>query len=131
MSRLTRVVTLPAVVGLLAGGAAVACQTPGSATPGPRQCNDGRVRADLHGDQYMGIIGPPYGAPARGCENNYALVDHCKYNSAEPCGDSSGLARYVHGRWYWYAFFPTTECVRQARLDGVPARWQKGYFRAC
>ena len=102
------------VASVIVGGAA-ACRPPVRATPGPAQCNDAKVRHDLHAGQYAGIVTGSFGAPAPGCENNYALVDLCKYTS-EPCGDSSGLARFANDKWAWYAFFPTTKCVSRAEL---------------
>ena len=130
VSRLTRAGALATAAGMILGGAA-ACKLPMRATPGPAQCNDAKVRQDLNAGKYAGIVKGPYGAPAPGCENNYAMVDLCRYYSAEPCGDSSGLARFAHDKWSWYAFFPTNKCVSTAKADEVPTRWLDGFFRDC
>lgn len=129
VSRVTRVGALATVASMIVGGA-VACKQSVRATPGPFQCNDAKVRKDLPAGASAGIVTGPFGAPAPGCENNYALVDLCKY-TAEPCGDSSGLARFDNDQWTWYAFFPTTKCVSTAKADDVPARWLDGFFRNC
>ena len=119
---------LATAAGMIVGGVA-ACHFPVRATPGSSQCNDVKVQHDL-GGKHTGIIIGGYGAPAPGCENNYALVDVCK-STDEPCGDSTGLARFAHGKWTWWAFFPTTKCVSTAKAAGVPERWQDGFFQNC
>jgi hypothetical protein len=129
VSRLTRAGALATVAGVIVGGAA-ACKLPPRATPGPAKCNDAKVRHDLHAGRSAGIVVGGFGAPAPGCQNNYALVDICKYTD-EPCGDSTGLARFAHDEWTWYAFFPTNKCVSTAKADRVPTRWQSGFFRDC
>ena len=129
VSQLTRVGALATVASMIVGGAA-ACRLPNRATPGPSQCNDTEVRKDLRVGASAGIVTRPFGAPAPGCEDNYALVDICRYTD-EPCGDSSGLARFANDKWTWYAFFPTTKCVSTAEAHHVPARWLGGFFRNC
>ena len=103
----------------------VALAAPGNArTPGPAACNDTRINADLGATTWhMRIVIGGHGAPAPGCEDNYALVDSCQPAEMDECGDSLGLVRFLNGRWIRYTSFPTDKCMSQVIADRVPRRW--------